>query len=867
MCGCEKNIKTFENGGNIDEKDVVLYDIVDLDGTIVEKDLTEEALINWANTYEWYDLMDVSEDFPIGQIDNVEDAIIAIQGLDNEGDYTVVKKDLVDSKFENGGVIESFRRFTEGDFNRLTYDDFEGRWSGFVWEIKHNNSSKTLGKFNPKKNTLFILGKKDLTNPLVKWLQQNSFVSSDEYHKLENGGGIGKSKLYVDNKEPMFSKGDVIYVKLHGALKKGQIYREAKTEKLKIGNDFGYKHTYPIELDNGDFLGINEIELLNEKGEFYQYKMGGKISKNKNWIANALSGGKNKGALRRTAMRKGLLRNEDEKLSMTDLHKLEKVGGKTARRAYLAETLRKFDNGGGVNSFNDSTEKAKKEINFLIEKGYSIDSYSTNNQDSAFGEGNNVIFATQGSKRPNKNTLEFAIAYFYENDESGVMQIDESLLDSIADGFSNFKVTLYTNAGVDLHYKYKGNYKNIEVIKVPFDTFNNTEIISELDSTINKINSTYDGVTASKMYSSNRIQVVSPYFNTLSAIKRNEFNGNGLMEKYGNTSSYVLYSNKAYFDNGGDIEEYNPENDLFKNSIETDNKDEVYIEFLNKDKGYNKDIKSFKSYNQAVEWARENFERFDPDMIKYYANGGEVYNYKVGDVVYNKQHNTIGIVRDIFDRNDLRTDADGVVYMSDLEIYDKNNPKHKAADIAPSTKKELGNKYENGGEVGGRGWGKFKKGEKISSLKDVKIGEIYLEHSNQFNSNNIIIITSGDTTGLNRDIVYASFVRPNNLKNIEETFAIWGHDLERKIDLYKIKGRKYEFGGNVDLDIYPDEDLRYTNRKIKKSQETLVRENIYNGEIQEYILKAIIGKEPEYPTQIVGSLKLTKCFLRPYYKI
>jgi hypothetical protein len=91
MCGCEKNIKNFENGGNIDEKCIKLYDIVDLDGSIIEKDLTEEDLINWANTYDWYDLMDVSEDFPVGQIDNVEDAIIAIQGVDNEGDYTVVK--------------------------------------------------------------------------------------------------------------------------------------------------------------------------------------------------------------------------------------------------------------------------------------------------------------------------------------------------------------------------------------------------------------------------------------------------------------------------------------------------------------------------------------------------------------------------------------------------------------------------------------------------------------------------------------------------------------------------------------------------------------------------------------------------------
>lgn len=146
-----------------------------------------------------------------------------------------------------------------------------------------------------------------------------------------------------------------------------------------------------------------------------------RIKKPNNWIKGALSGGKNKGALKRTALRKGLLRNIDEKLSMTDLKKLEKVKGTTSKRAHLAKTLRKFDGGG--------------------------------------------------------------------------------------------------------------------------DT---------LQDKIDHINKTYDVVTASKTYSDNRIQVVSPYFNTLNEIKRKEFGGSALMEKYGNTSSYVLYSNKNYA-NGGSV--------------------------------------------------------------------------------------------------------------------------------------------------------------------------------------------------------------------------------------------------------------------------------------------------------------------------
>ena len=62
----------------------------------------------------------------------------------------------------------------------------------------------------------------------------------------------------------------------------------------------------------------------------------------KNWIQDAV---KHKGALRKEAKREHLIKG-DEKLSMTDLNKLEKKGGKTAKRAVLAKTLRKFYGGG-----------------------------------------------------------------------------------------------------------------------------------------------------------------------------------------------------------------------------------------------------------------------------------------------------------------------------------------------------------------------------------------------------------------------------------------------------------------------------------------------------------------------------------------
>ncbi len=63
------------------------------------------------------------------------------------------------------------------------------------------------------------------------------------------------------------------------------------------------------------------------------------------WIQDAI---KRVGALRSTAKKKGLIRSERDRLSATDFHKLEKMGGRTSKQAYLAQTLGRFDKGGEV---------------------------------------------------------------------------------------------------------------------------------------------------------------------------------------------------------------------------------------------------------------------------------------------------------------------------------------------------------------------------------------------------------------------------------------------------------------------------------------------------------------------------------------
>lgn len=115
--------------------------------------------------------------------------------------------------------------------------------------------------------------------------------------------------------------------------------------------------------------------------------------------------------------------------------------------------------------------------------------------------------------------------------------------------------------GAKMPRNYVGKRETLRMIMDNFsDGFADGGVMADggsLQDKIKHINEKYDGVTASKAYSSNRIQVVSPYFNTLNEIKRKEFNGNGLMERYGNMSSlYVLYSNEIYAGGGSVDDKY-----------------------------------------------------------------------------------------------------------------------------------------------------------------------------------------------------------------------------------------------------------------------------------------------------------------------
>ena len=54
--------------------------------------------------------------------------------------------------------------------------------------------------------------------------------------------------------------------------------------------------------------------------------------------------------------------------------------------------------------------------------------------------------------------------------------------------------------------------------------------------------------------------------------------------------------------------------------MKNSNEEKVYIDFLNSKKGFRQDRVKFNSYESAVKWAKENFDKFSHDMIKYETN-------------------------------------------------------------------------------------------------------------------------------------------------------------------------------------------------------------------------------------------------------
>ena len=90
---------------------------------------------------------------------------------------------------QDGGTLISTRHFTQKDFDKLMESGlFSSHKSIVLQDIYPFGGGRLLGKFNSDKDYIYISGKKGLSNPLVKWLSDNSYLTSEEYRSLGGGG-------------------------------------------------------------------------------------------------------------------------------------------------------------------------------------------------------------------------------------------------------------------------------------------------------------------------------------------------------------------------------------------------------------------------------------------------------------------------------------------------------------------------------------------------------------------------------------------------------------------------------------------------------------------------------------------------------
>ncbi len=133
-----------------------------------------------------------------------------------------------------------------------------------------------------------------------------------------------------------------------------------------------------------------------------------------------------------------------------------------------------YAEGGEITDAKD--DLTLKAIKFLKNKGYSIDAYSSVNQDAFLEtESGESIVMVQGSKRINDgNVTDYGIAYFIDEIEEPITKTmlrhmkKEFRVDAIG---HRGEVTLYTNAGVELKSTEikKGMWEGIKIVKVPLE--------------------------------------------------------------------------------------------------------------------------------------------------------------------------------------------------------------------------------------------------------------------------------------------------------------------------------------------------------------------------------------------------------------
>lgn len=126
---------------------------------------------------------------------------------------------------------------------------------------------------------------------------------------------------------------------------------------------------------------------------------------------------------------------------------------------------------------------------------------------------------------------------------------------------------------------------------------------------------------------------------------------------------------------------------------------------------------------------------------------------------------------------DFPTKAEYDKYLKDHPDADRSNHRVVETKKAPAKKEEPK-------KSGGSGWGSHKKGKAVKSLSDVKVGDVLVTHSKQFDSQNVFKVTKVNPEGGPSAGFDGHFVDPNDTSKkrmpSDDTQHVWPHDLEKE---------------------------------------------------------------------------------------
>ena len=328
--------------------------------------------------------------------------------------YTEMAKELEKEAFEFGGNIdtkmaEGWKNYTIKKWDEIIVSDIVYTYSSWAYVINKTDDKITMlhfwkyginndiGRFKEttlseawfnqysaieKDKDIYRIGNKSDIEKIVKsskWLNDSDFFS-------DNRDKIALVKKYKDYPEIKYIYQDI---KRNGKI---TLLNEKEVESIlgtelstyesggsmegggKIDEFLKWKENLITLISKESGLEISEIaltetelikfynqgltptqvyfeEFAQDVGHFYKipFAEGGKL-----WIQKAI---KHKGILRKKAKEMGLLKG-DEKLSETDLKKLETLGGVWAKRVNLARTMKKFEGGGNIpDNYKSKTPK------------------------------------------------------------------------------------------------------------------------------------------------------------------------------------------------------------------------------------------------------------------------------------------------------------------------------------------------------------------------------------------------------------------------------------------------------------------------------------------------------------------------------